>query len=529
MTDNRRFGTGASKVHSSRGERAGRRPAEAAADLASTDMSQEPSSRAEETQAEPRRAPWKRVGRAGRRGRAPIAGPAGRDPGPASAARCRVRQLSQARRPGAGRVERPGAGGAGDPPARRSGRHGSSHRRRGNASRRRRCARRRPWWTASCARSWRRRDWSESIRSASRSTPACTRRCPRFRRTTPDQDHVVSATFQTGLSLQGQPGAPRAGAGVLRPGPGLTWRLRTSTRSSAFPTRRVRTTSRRPTANWPSSTIPTPIPNNPATAERFKEISEAHAVLSDADKRKQYDQMRRLGRVRRHGPPAPGRVARRGSARDGSGSRGRQRVVRIRRLRRTGRHLLVDLRPGQARGAERRRDARGAGRGPVPDRRARREDPGHHPGHRSLPNLRRLGRRAGRDLVHLPRVQRPRDDLVRAGRVRGQPSMSPVPRPGTDSVPAVSDVPRRRRGAHRPQGRDHRARRPPTPAPGSASGQGAAGRGGRPPATSSSPSRSSPTGSSAATVSTSSARCRSTWCRPPWGPGFGCARWTARR
>jgi molecular chaperone DnaJ len=36
-------------------------------------------------------------------------------------------------------------------------------------------------------------------------------------------------------------------------------------------------------------------PNNPAAAERFKEISEAHAVLSDADKRKQYDQMRRLG------------------------------------------------------------------------------------------------------------------------------------------------------------------------------------------------------------------------------------------
>jgi molecular chaperone DnaJ len=36
-------------------------------------------------------------------------------------------------------------------------------------------------------------------------------------------------------------------------------------------------------------------PNNPAAAERFKEISEAHSTLSDADKRKQYDQMRRLG------------------------------------------------------------------------------------------------------------------------------------------------------------------------------------------------------------------------------------------
>ncbi len=36
-------------------------------------------------------------------------------------------------------------------------------------------------------------------------------------------------------------------------------------------------------------------PDNPQASERFKEISEAHATLSDADKRKQYDQMRRLG------------------------------------------------------------------------------------------------------------------------------------------------------------------------------------------------------------------------------------------
>ncbi|MEP7325195.1 MAG: J domain-containing protein [Gemmatimonadota bacterium] len=36
-------------------------------------------------------------------------------------------------------------------------------------------------------------------------------------------------------------------------------------------------------------------PNNPQAAERFKTISEAHSVLSDADKRKHYDQMRKLG------------------------------------------------------------------------------------------------------------------------------------------------------------------------------------------------------------------------------------------
>lgn len=36
-------------------------------------------------------------------------------------------------------------------------------------------------------------------------------------------------------------------------------------------------------------------PNNPQAAERFKEINEAHDVLSDAGKRKKYDQLRKYG------------------------------------------------------------------------------------------------------------------------------------------------------------------------------------------------------------------------------------------
>ncbi len=53
-------------------------------------------------------------------------------------------------------------------------------------------------------------------------------------------------------------------------------------------------------------------PGNPKAAERFKEIGEANAVLSDPKKRKQYDQMRRLGSIgfgtgrAGGGPRAPG-------------------------------------------------------------------------------------------------------------------------------------------------------------------------------------------------------------------------------
>ena len=36
-------------------------------------------------------------------------------------------------------------------------------------------------------------------------------------------------------------------------------------------------------------------PNNPQASEKFKQVSEAHAVLSDPDKRKKYDTMRKLG------------------------------------------------------------------------------------------------------------------------------------------------------------------------------------------------------------------------------------------
>jgi molecular chaperone DnaJ len=47
-------------------------------------------------------------------------------------------------------------------------------------------------------------------------------------------------------------------------------------------------------------------PNDASAADRFKEISEAYSVLSDDDKRKQYDQMRKFGSFGGFRPPGGG-------------------------------------------------------------------------------------------------------------------------------------------------------------------------------------------------------------------------------
>jgi DnaJ-class molecular chaperone len=59
----------------------------------------------------------------------------------------------------------------------------------------------------------------------------------------------------------------------------------------SVPTRLTRR-SRAPIASWPSSTT---LILNPGSEDRFKEISAAYDVLGDADKRKEYDEVRRMG------------------------------------------------------------------------------------------------------------------------------------------------------------------------------------------------------------------------------------------
>jgi molecular chaperone DnaJ len=63
--------------------------------------------------------------------------------------------------------------------------------------------------------------------------------------------------------------------------------------------------------------------NDPKAAERFKEISEAYQVVGDAEKRKQYDDMRRLGAFGFGGGAPSGAGARRGPS-PGSGGRADQ-------------------------------------------------------------------------------------------------------------------------------------------------------------------------------------------------------------
>src|SRR5689334_8747103 len=76
-------------------------------------------------------------------------------------------------------------------------------------------------------------------------------------------------------------------------------------------------------------------PNKPQAAERFKEINEAHDVLSDPEKRKKYDQLRRYGAFAGGGARTCTRRW---------GQRRRLRFLRSWLVRWAGGSLLIDFR-----------------------------------------------------------------------------------------------------------------------------------------------------------------------------------------
>ena len=94
-----------------------------------------------------------------------------------------------------------------------------------------------------------------------------------------------------------EPGAPdgvrrKRGSGSERWRHSVSGSRRTTTRCSAWPRRPRTRRSAAPTGSWPRSCTLT---RNPGAEDRFKEITAAYEVLGDADKRKEYDEVRRLG------------------------------------------------------------------------------------------------------------------------------------------------------------------------------------------------------------------------------------------
>ncbi len=170
-------------------------------------------------------------------------------------------------------------------------------------------------------------------------------------------------------------------------------------------------------------------PGDKAAEERFKDVQGAYDVLSDPEKRKQYD---RFGTANGRGPGGPGGFQ--WSATEGVdfGDLGDLLRRSLRRRRpRSGR---------AARPARQRR--RGSGQPLVRGRPARGgdEDPGHARGR--LPYVLGLGREARHRSEGLSAVPGPRRGRREPGLLRALAAVPPLPRQRHRDRGAVPDLPR---------------------------------------------------------------------------------------
>ena len=216
-------------------------------------------------------------------------------------------------------------------------------------------------------------------------------------------------------------------------------------RRSAFHGRRQTTRSRRPTASSRASCTPTATPETRRPRSASRTSRRAYDLLSDAEKRKQYDTYGESGSGAFGGVPA---------GRRGLPCRERRPRRPVGSARRHGWHRR-HLRPRPARAGATspaaRRRSRGARADLVRGRPQGSDRAGSGGGRDGMPRVRRHGRRPGNYAEDLSAVPGVGGRLRQSRSVRAVPALPALPRQRRDHREALQELPR-----HRPRA-DHEA------------------------------------------------------------------------